>query len=141
MNINIQQCSNVTVVGHRTSKNCKAVYNITTGAVYASVSDAADALGATLGAASQVVCGKAKTCKGMRLCYVSKMMENLEEITEVNRIRSEKVAAYDAIIAEQNAKKQAQENLVKHQANIDALRQKLEVEMQLMQEAQALCAN
>jgi hypothetical protein len=68
-------------------------------------------------------------------------MEHLEEITEVNRIRSEKVAAYDAIIAEQNAKKQAQENLVKHQANIDALRQKLEVEMQLMQEAQALCAN
>lgn len=141
MNINIQQCSNVTVVGHRTSKNCKAVYNITTGAVYASVSDAADALGITLGAASQVVCGKLKTCKGMRLCYVSKMMEHLEEITEVNRIRSEKVAAYDAIIAEQNAKKEAQENIVKHRANVEALRQKLEKEMQLLQEAQALCAN
>ena len=69
------------------------------------------------------------------------MMEHLEEITEANRIRCEKVAAYDAIIAEQNAKKQAQENLVKHQANIEALRQKLEKEMQLMQEAQALCNN
>jgi hypothetical protein len=141
MNINIQQCSNVTVVGHRTSKNCKAVYNITTGEIYASCLDAADAIGSTLGAVSQTLNGKTNTCKGMRLCFVSKMMEHLEEITEVNRIRSEKVAAYDAIVAEQNAKKQAQENLVKHQANIEALRQKLEKEMQLMQEAQALCSN
>lgn len=141
MNINIQQCSNVTVIGHHNHKNCKPVYCIDTGELYASALDAANANGVCQSPMSSCLTGKTKTCNGKRFCYVSKMMEHLEEITEANRIRSEKVAAYDAIVAEQNAKKQAQENLVKHQANIEALRQKLEKEMQLMQEAQALCAN
>ena len=141
MNINIQQCSNVTVIGHHNHKNCKPVYCIDTGELYASALDAANANGVCQSPMSSCLTGKTKTCNGKRFCYVSKMMEYLEEITEANRIRSEKVAAYDAIVAEQNAKKQAQENLVKHQANIEALRQKLEVEMQLLQEAEALCAN
>ena len=141
MNINIQQCSNVTVIGHHNHKNCKPVYCIDTGELYASALDAANANGVCQSPMSSCLTGKTKTCNGKRFCYVSKMMEHLEEITEANRIRSEKVAAYDAIVAEQNAKKQAQENLVKHQANIEALRQKLEKEMQLLQEAEALCAN
>ncbi len=141
MTINIQKCSNVTVNGHHTHKNCKPVYCIDTGEMFASALDAAAANGVSHPTMSHALTGRYKTCNGKRFCYVSKMMEHLEEITEANRIRCEKVAAYDAIIAEQNAKKQAQENLVKHQANIDALRQKLEKEMQLLQEAQALCAN
>ena len=141
MNINIQQCSNVTVIGQHSHKNCKPVYCIDTGEVFASALDAANANGVCQSPMSTCLTGKTKTCNGKRFCYVSKMMEHLEEITEANRIRCEKVAAYDAIIAKQNAKKQAQENLVKHQANIEALRQKLEKEMQLLQEAEALCAN
>lgn len=141
MNINIQQCSNVTVIGQHSHKNCKPVYCIDTGELYASAIDAAAANNVCQSAMSGVLTGKFKTSNGKRFCYVSKMMEHLEEITEANRIRSEKVAAYDAIIAEQNAKKQAQENFAKHQANVEALRQKLEKEMQLMQEAQALCDN
>jgi hypothetical protein len=139
MTINIQKASTVNVTGHHNNKNCKAIYNITTGEIYASGLDAAKILDTDHSCVSNVITGKAKTCKGMRLCLVSKMMENLEEITEQNRIRSEKVAAYDKIIAEQNAKKHAKENLAKHQANIEALRLKLEQEERLMQEAQALC--
>lgn len=137
MNINIQKCSNVTVVGHRTNKNCKAVYNITTGEVYASVADAAEALGVTDGAVSQVICGKTRTCNGMRLCYVSKMMEHLEEITEQNRIRAAKVAAYDAEVERQNAIIKAEEerrnaiakaeaDLQKYEARVAELRRKLQ---------------
>jgi hypothetical protein len=78
---------------------------------------------------------------GMRLCLVSKIMENLEEITEQNRIRAEKVAAYDAMIAKQNAAKEAEEKLAIHRANCEKLRAKLEKEMQMMQEAEALVSN
>lgn len=139
MTINIQKASNVNVTGHHSSKNCKAVYNITTGEIYASGLDAAKILETDHSSVSNVITGRSKTCKGMRLCLVSKMMEHLEEITEQNRIRAEKVAAYDKMIAEQNAKKEAAANLAKHQANVEALRLKLEREMALMQEAQALC--
>lgn len=126
MTINIQNASNVTVVGHRANKNCKAVYNITTGEVYASVSDTADALGTTQGAVSQVVVGKTKTCKGMRLCYVSKMMDYLEEITEMNRIRAAKVAAYDAEAGRRSAIAKAEEDVQKYEAQVIELRRQLD---------------
>jgi hypothetical protein len=44
------------------------------------------------------------------------------------------------MIAEQTAKQKAQENIAKHRAKCDELRAKLEKEMLLMQEAEALCA-
>lgn len=125
MTINIQKCSNVTVTGHRTSKNCKAVYNITTGEIYASCLDAADALNTTHGAISLTLNGKMKTCKGMRLCFVSKMMENLEEITEANRIRAEKVAAYDAEANRKNALAKAEEDVKKWEAKVAELQEQL----------------
>lgn len=79
----------------------------------------------------------------MRLCLVSKMMENLEEITEQNRIRIAKVDAYDKMIAEQEAKQKALEKVEKHQQNCNDIRlqivelnKKLEVETRLRNEAQ-----
>lgn len=139
MTINIQNATNVNAIGHRNGKNCKAVYNITTGEIYTSGIDAANALDVDPSCVSGALTGKSKTCKGMRLCLVSRMMEYLEEITEQNRIRVAKVAAYDAMMAEQNAKKMAQENFTKHKARCEELQAKLEKEMQLMQEAEALC--
>jgi predicted transcriptional regulator with HTH domain len=140
MTINIQKATNVNVTGHHSNKNCKAIYNITTGEIYASGIDAANVLGVDPASVSGALTGKSKTCKGMRLCLVSKMMEHLEEITEQNRIRVAKVEAYDKMIAERNAKRDAQEKLAKHRAECEKLRAKLEKEMQLMQEAEALCA-
>jgi hypothetical protein len=141
MTINIQKASTVNVTGHHNNKNCKAVYNITTGEIYASGLDAAKILDTDHSCVSNVITGKTKTCKGMRLCLVSKIMENLDEITEQNRIRIAKVAAYDAMIEEQEAKKHAKENLEKHKANIEALRLKLEQEQELLKKAEALCDN
>lgn len=141
MTINIQNATNVNVIGHRNNKNCKAVYNITTGEIYASGIDAANTLGTDPSCVSAALTGKSKTCKGMRLCLVSKIMENLEEITEQNRIRLEKVTAYDAMIAKQNAAREAEEKLAIHRANCEKLRAKLEREMQMMQEVEALVSN
>lgn len=141
MTINIQQAANVNAIGHHTSKNCKLIYCIDTGYFYASVTDAAEVLGVSVSTLSYALNNDGAKCQGKRFCFVSKIYGHLGEIAEANRIRNEKIAAYDAMIAEQNAKREAQANLAKHQANIDALRLKLEREMALMQEAQALCAN
>lgn len=141
MTINIKRAANVTAVGRHTNGNSKPVFCITDGAVYASVSDAAEKTGSTQSTMSAAVTGKIKTCKGKRYCFISNVMEHLDEISENLKIRNEKVASYDAMIAEQNAKKEAQEAIAKHQANVEALRLKLEKEMSLLQAAQALCAN
>lgn len=138
MTINIQKASNVTVVGHHNHKNCKPVYCIDTGEIFASTIDAAEANNVGHPTMSSVLNGKTKTCNGKRFCFVCKIMEHLEEITEANRVRAKKIAAYDAMIAEQNAKKEAEENLAKHKAKCEELRARLEKEMQLLNEAEAL---
>lgn len=146
MTINIQNASNVNVTGHRTSKNCKAVYCITTGEIYASLADAAEANGVSVSAISLVVLGKTKTCNGKRFCYVSKMMEHLEEITENNRIRAEKVAAYDKEFEKRNAVAKAEEAVRKYEARVAELRSKLAEAESKLEQAQCelntlMCAN
>lgn len=139
MTINIRRATNVKAVGHHINGNSKPVFCITDGAVYASVIDAAEKTGATQSNMSAAVTGKIKTCKGKRYCFISNVMEHLDEIAENLKIRNEKVAAYDAMVAQENAKKEAAENLAKHRAKCEELRAKLEKEERLMQEAQALC--
>ena len=125
MTINIQKCSNVTVVGHHNHKNCKPVYCITTGEMYASAIDAANANGVCVSPMSAALTGKTKTCNGKRFCYVSKMMEHLEEINEANRIRIAKVAAYDADEKRRNALAAAEADVQKWEAKVAELREEL----------------
>ena len=139
MTINIKRAVNVTAVGIHTNGNSKPVFCITDGSVYASVTDAAEKNGTTLASMSHAVCGRQKTCNGKRYCFISDVMCYLDEISDNYKIRAEKIAAYDAMIAEQNAKKEAAENLAKHKAKCEELRIKLEREMQLLKEAEALC--
>lgn len=148
MTINIQNCSNVTVLGHRENGNCKAIYNITTGEIYASVSDAAEIIGVTPASVSQCVLGLTNTCKGMRLCYLSKMTEYIEEITENNRVRyaearayNEKKRLFDAIhkiraiiLKRKHNISQYQERIAKYQAKIDALQAEIDNETNLLNE-------
>lgn len=136
MTINLQNCSNVTVNGHHSHKNCKPVYCITTGEIYASALDAAEANGVTHPTMSNVLTGKSKTCNGKRFCFVSKMMEYLEEINEANRSRVAKVAAYDADIERRNAIAKAQEKVDKCKANIESFNQRLYAEAGLLVEAE-----
>ncbi len=136
MTINIQKASNVSVVGYHNHKNCKPVYCIDTGEIFASTLDAAEANNVCHPTMSSVLNGKTKTCNGRRFCFVCKIMEYLEEITEANRVRAEKIANYDAMIAEQNAKKEAEEAIARHKAKCEELRIKLERETQLLAEAE-----
>ena len=127
MKVTIQNCSKVTVIGQSTRRNCKAVYNITTGDIYASVLDAANTLGVSSSAVSIALDDdKPRTCNGMRLCFLSKMTEHLEEITEQNRVRSAKVAAYDADVERRNAIAKAQVDVQKHEEKVAELRRQLE---------------
>ena len=136
MTINLQNCSNVTVNGHHSHKNCKPVYCITTGEIYASTIDAANAEGVTQSTMSGALVGRLKTCNGKRFCFVSKMMEHLEEINNANRSRVAKVAAYDADIERRNAISKAQEKVDKCKANIESLNQRLYAEAGLLTEAE-----
>ena len=134
MKINIQKCSNVTVIGHHSARHCKGVYNITTGEIYASVTDAANALGVTPASVSIALDPeKKRTCQGVRLCFLDKILENFEEINEQNRIRTErdrinaeKIAAYDADVERRNAIAKAQEKYNQQEANVAELRRQLE---------------
>lgn len=68
-------------------------------------------------------------------------MEHLDEISTNIHTRNEKVAAYDAMIAKQNAKKEAEAKLAIHQAKCEKLRAMLEKETQMMREAEMLISN
>ena len=126
MTINIQKCSNVTVNGTHKARNCKAVYNITTGQIYASVLDAANALNVSQGAVSFALDDEnIRTCKGMRLCFLSKMMEHLEEINQANLVRIAKVAAYDADEKRRNALAAAEADVQKWEARVAELQEEL----------------
>lgn len=147
MTINVTKCSNVTVHGTHNHTNCKAIYNITTGEFYASGLDTAKALGVDPGTVSAALNGRMRTVKGCRLCFVSKIMEHLEIINELNhlraerdRINAEKAAAYDTIMAEQEAKRKAKEKaearVAAHKAKMEALRRQIEEESTALSEAE-----
>lgn len=135
MTFNIQNASIINVEGHRTSKHCKAVYCITTGEVYASVLDAAEANGVTQGAMSWALCGKSKSCKGKRYCFVSQIVEHLDEIASVNRAREAKVVAHDRMIAKQNKIREVKARIDEHDAVIMELNEKLNKEIELRTKA------
>jgi hypothetical protein len=136
MTINIQKCSNVTVIGHHSGRNCKAVYNITTGQFYASVLDTARILEVSHGAVSFALSPDHKrTCKGMRLCFVSRIMENLDEIKEANDIRAKKSAEDEAASTEYAKLRKAQEDYKNHKHNAEEFRRMMEEELRLAEDA------
>lgn len=138
--INIRKASNIKAVGHHINGNSKPVFCITDGSVYASVTDAAEKAGVKPSTMSFAITNNA-SCKGGRYCFISDVMSHLEEISTNIHTRNEKVAAYDAMIAKQNAAKEAEAKLALHRANCERLRAKLEREMQMMQEAEILVNN
>ena len=79
--LNIHNAVTIEAKGTHTNTNAKPVICIDTGEVFASVTDAAEHLGAHWTTVSANVRGRAKTCKGKRFCYLSKATENLEALT------------------------------------------------------------
>ena len=131
MTINLNNCSIINeVIGNRTHHCCKPVINETTGEVYASATDAAEALGVSVISVSRCCLGKLKSCKGNRLSYLSHTSENVDELTARIRVLNERIAALEADAAigravreEQEAARKAEE---KHQAMIAKAKEKLE---------------
>lgn len=133
--IYIQNESTIKAHGTHHRKNHKPVMCITTGEIYASVLDAAEANGVSYAAMSWVCCGKSKTCKGKRFCFVANVTEHLDEIAECMRIREAKAIAYDEINAKQEAVRKAKEKYERHQAKVAELQKALAEENALMYKA------
>lgn len=130
-NITIKQAATINAKGKLNSRKCKPVICIDTGEVYTSATDAAQDNGTTIYGISTVCLGKAKTANGKRFCYVQDFPEHLSDIT--SRISAmnkgyaemmEKAKAYDAILAEQEAKAKAEEDARKAKEKAEADRQK-----------------
>lgn len=128
--INVQNESNVRAVGEHIKGNCKPVFNITTGEVYTSLSDAAEKLGASKGNMSMVVTGKVRAYKGIKLCYVAKITEHIEEI-------SESINKKNAVYKKVTAWHEANERLAQHKSRVEKLQRKLTEEIKLLETAES----
>ena len=101
----INEKSTISAEGQLHSKACKPVICITTGKVYTSATDAAQANGVSVYAISCNCLGKTKTAAGKRFCYLKDVAQHLGHIVSL----IEKAAAYDALKAEENAAREAEE--------------------------------
>lgn len=121
MTINVNNATEIKeAIGKRTHGCCKPVICIDTGEVFASATDAAEAIGVTSWAMSNCCLGKARTCKGKRYSYVSKTSENLDVLTAFIRTQNARMAELEADAAigrvireEQEAKQKAEEQRLK----------------------------
>ena len=116
----------IIVKGERTSKSCKPVFCITTGEIFASGLDAAEAIGAYPADLSRHLNGKHKTIKGKRFCFVADVADHIDEIAEMIHVASEK-----------EAKRKAQELLAQRRAEYEEKRKALEEAERLLREAEA----
>lgn len=136
MTITVHKETSVSAKGTHRRRNSKPIFCITTGEIFSSVGDAADAIGVDISTMSHALLGKVKTCKGKRFCYVTNITEHLEEISQQTQSRNEKVLAYDKAIAKKEALSKATEKLAKHRARYEKLAQQLEREIDLIHEAE-----
>jgi phage-related minor tail protein len=130
--ININNKSEISGEGNLHSAHCKPIICIDTGAVYTSVTDAANAVGCSISNMINHLKGKLKTCKGKHFCYLSEATENLNAIvSQIRNIQAlkEKAAAWDALQAEQDAIRKAEEkrlaDIAKAEEKVNRLRDNL----------------
>ena len=126
LNVNHPATINGTI-GNRTHHSCKPVICIDSGEVFASCTDAAEAMGVTTTSMSNCLTGKQRSIKGKHFCYVSKTSENLDVLTTFIRTQNAKMAELEADAAvgraireEQEAKRKAEE---KHLSIIEDARE------------------
>ena len=134
--ITITKQANAQAIGYRSNGNCKPVYCITTGEVYASATDAAEKLGVSLAVLAHAASGKLKTAKGKRFCYIQHIMQHLEEIASNTKAREEKVAAYDKIVGKQQRKAE----LEARKSKLAIMQAKMEKEAMLIAQEEAALA-
>ena len=123
--------------GTKRTKAAKPVFCISTGEVYASATDAAEANGVSVYAISTCCLGKVKTSCGKRWCYIKDIESFLEEIATNMQTREVKIKAYDEMMYHQNAIEAATEEVEKCRARYDKLQQRLAKEFDALTLAQA----
>lgn len=136
MEITIHNESKAKAEGNLRNKNAKPVFCIDTGEVYSSVTDAAEAVGVHTSTMVWALTGRTQKCKGKRYCYVSHITEHLDEIANNMRKRETKVRAYDEMIYAQHAYLRATENYESRKAKVEKIKQMLEKEMELLEQAE-----
>lgn len=133
--IHIQNESFIKAHGIHTRRNNKPVLCITTGEIYASVLDAAEANGVSYAAMSWACCGRSQKCKDKRFCFVANATEHLDEIAECMRIREAKAKAYDEINAKQEKIRKAKAKYEHYTNRVAELEQQLATEREFMLQA------
>ena len=148
-NINITNATTIEAHGNHTNGNTKKCYIVEKKMVCTSFTDAAEIIGCSLDAVSNVIRGKQKTCYGYHIIDLSKAgeafpqmvnclsamdtphtKEKAKKTTEMSRkelaeIRA-KAKAYDKLMAEQEAKRKAEEREQKRKAKHEAEKAKLQ---------------
>jgi hypothetical protein len=86
-NITITNACTATATGTRTHGNCKPILCITTGEIFASLQDACEKYTITPSNLSHHLASQSKhsVCKGLQFCFVSKVQEHYDEITQQMR--------------------------------------------------------
>lgn len=124
--INIQNASNIKAIGTHINGNSKAVFCITTGEFFGSLSDAAHHIKASVGTMCCAMKHRKGVFKGMKWCYVSEINEHLDEIATDIRANIEKALAYDALMAQIEAIKREEAIRAEHEAKMEHIRQQIE---------------
>lgn len=134
--ITLTETATINAHGKKRTKAAKPVFCISTGEVYASATDAADANGVSVYAISTCCLGKVKTSCGKRWCYIKDIENYLEEIASNMQTRETKIKAYDEIMYKQNVIEETKAKVIRHKANYDKLQQRLTKEYEAYTEAQ-----
>jgi hypothetical protein len=128
--INITNHTTIEAHGNHTNGNCKKVYIVEKNMVCTSMTDAAEIIGCSLDAVSNVIRGKQRTCRGYHIIDLSKAGEAFPQmvscLSEVGMLRTEtrtrteisrkEMAEFRKWKAEQKAKEKAQKRKEKREA-------------------------
>ena len=91
-NVNITNATTIEAHGIHTNRNCKKVYIVEKNMVCTSMTDAAEIIGCSLDAVSNVIRGKQRTCKGYHIIDLSKAGEAFPQmvgcLSEINTLRA-----------------------------------------------------
>ena len=101
--------------------NTNAVMCISTGEIFTSCTDAANANNVTVGHMSTVCRGKGRSAKGKQYCYIKDIDMHLDEISDA----ISKKNAYQELLAKENRRKQLRNMIADYKGDINRLEQEL----------------
>ena len=101
--------------------NTNAVMCISTGEIFTSCTDAANANNVTVGHMSTVCRGKGRSAKGKQYCYIKDIDMHLDEISDA----ISKKNAYQELLAKENRRKQLRNMIADYKGDIKRLESEL----------------